>query len=241
MDDSTEYEKKKKMFELLSKLADLRDSNVLTEEEFNNLNKQILNAQYESKAESKVSIIEKSQEKTSVFRKNNVASEKVVEKKEKHKSAAKLFSILSLILTFLTIVTFIVGTVFLCTARIDVHYEQYENGTSHWITDNYIAAAFDGWDVSILCIFTIIDTILMLVVLFVKLKSEIKHNKDDNRTIITDILTLLVSSIPVVFSALTVDYYANVGLLLFLIISASSSILIGIHLILLLIKKLVKD
>ena len=73
------------MFELLSKLADLRDSNVLTEEEFNNLNKQILNAQYESKAESKVSIIEKSQEKTSVFRKNNVASEKVVGKKEKHK------------------------------------------------------------------------------------------------------------------------------------------------------------
>ena len=45
---ASEYGNKKKVFELLTELAALRDANVLTEEEFNAQKQQILNAHYES-------------------------------------------------------------------------------------------------------------------------------------------------------------------------------------------------
>jgi hypothetical protein len=160
--------------------------------------------------------------------------------KQKGQNQAVL-STINLILTILTFITFAVGIVFLCTARIRVDFEQYAYGESHWITCNYIEAIFDDWDVSPLCLLTTIGAIITAVALFVKMKAEIKHTQDDNKMIITDLLTLLVSAVPIVFSALTVDNYVNDGSLLFLILSSSSGVLIIMHLLLLLIKKLVRN
>ena len=238
---SNEYYNKKKMFELLTELAALRDANILTEEEFNEQKRQILSSHYESMPQQVTSEKVTVKEVALAVSDTTVSKKKAVEKKESHHWVVKLINIVNLILTSLSVVAFIVGAVFLCTARIRVFREYYSDGTSHLITSNYIAAAFDGWDISILCLFTIIGAILMLIALSAKLTAEIKHSQDDNKTIITDILTILVSAIPIVFSALTVDYYENVGLLLFLILSASCAILVAMHLVLLLIKKLACD
>ena len=237
--DVDEYNNKKKMFELLTELAALRDANVLTEEEFNEQKKQILNARYEPVPHRVASDRGKGKEVALAVGKSTVSDKKAGEKKGKHPRAAKLLSVVSLIFTILTVATFLVGAVFLCTARVRVLLERNMDGTTHWISDNYISAAFGGWDISIMCLFTVIGAILMFVALLAKLRTEIKHSQDDNQSIITDILTLLVSAVPIVFSALTVDYYANSGLLLFLILSSSCGILIAMHLVLLLIKKLV--
>ena len=159
-------------------------------------------------------------------------------KQTKQRDVAKPLSTINLILTILTVITFFVAAVFLCIARVEVFLEEYDDGTSHWITDHFITAAFSGWDISVLCLFTILGAILMLVTLLAKFKFEIKHSYDDNKIIIRDLLTLLVSAIPIVFSSLIINRYANIGLLLFLILSGSCGILIGIHMFLLLIKKL---
>jgi predicted nucleic acid-binding Zn ribbon protein len=227
---SNEYDNKKKKFELLAELAALRDANVLTEEEFNEQKQQILRAHCESVPQT-VTSSKASTEKT--------VRGDIKETNENQKRVSKLLSTINLILTILTFITFAVGIVFLCTARINVLLEENADGTIHWITSNYIEAIFDGWDISPLCLLTTIGAILMTVVLLVKMKAEIKHTQDDKKMIITDLLTLLVSAVPIVFSAITADYYVNAGLLLFLILSSSSGVLIAMHLLLLLIKKLV--
>ena len=236
---SDEYGSKKKMFELLTELAALRNANILTEEEFNEQKRQILSARYEPAPQQVTTEKVKNKEASPKVGPSTVSNAKAGEKKAKHQGLAKSLSIVGLIITILTVITFVVGTVFLCTARINVLLEYNMDGTQNWITDNFIAAAFSSWDISVLCLFTIIGAILMLVVLSAKLRAEIKRSQDDNQTIVSDILTLLVAAVPIVFSALTVDYYVNAGLLLFLILSASCGILIAMHLVLLLIKKVV--
>ena len=84
-----EYGNKKKIFELLAELAALRDANVLTEEEFNEQKKQILNAHYESAPKTVTPDKADGKKTAPTIEKNTVSDKKSAEDTKKAPTTAK--------------------------------------------------------------------------------------------------------------------------------------------------------
>jgi hypothetical protein len=80
----------------------------------------------------------------------------------------------------------------------------------------------------------------MAISLTIKFIVEVKPNKSNNKVILMDLITLLVSVIPIVFSAILV-HWAKPGVELFLILVASSAIAVFVHLILSIVEKVISS
>ena len=150
--------------------------------------------------------------------------------------------IFNFILTNLTIVTFIVGVI--CLFSLDFRYFAGYSPEHQqvWLYSTFLRVAFSSTaviDIAVWCLFILIGAILMLVSLAIKLIIEIKQNKDNNKIIILDIITILISAVSIVPSAIIVDW-AKPGVKLFLILTSSCAIAILVHLFLGLIKKLLE-
>lgn len=106
-----------------------------------------------------------------------------------------------------------------------------------WLYLPFLRAAFSSQnvvDVAVWCLFILIGAILMLVSLTIKLIIEIKQI-NNKKIIILDIITILISVVAIVPSAIIVDW-AKPGVKLFLILTSSCDIAILVHLFSLLIR-----
>lgn len=158
-------------------------------------------------------------------------------KESEQNGAASPTNKAGLILAVSTFVTFIVAIAFLFTARVIVQYEHYNDGTITVITNSYVEAPFNDMDISLLCLITLIGTIATFITLLTRLRAEIKCRYNGGNSIIKDIIALLISVIPVVFSAVTLDSSADSGLLIFMILSSCCTLMLAIRLLLSIIKK----
>lgn len=155
------------------------------------------------------------------------------------KGGSKLLRAISLALTFLTILTFIVGVAFLFGGMI--RYPAYDSdGTSTYNLLPFHITAFSsslvGSTRATNCLFTLIGTILMAISLVIKFIVETKYSKFINKIITVDIISILATAVAIVFSFLTVDY-GNDTFLVGAILIASCGILITVHTLLSIIKK----
>lgn len=168
--------------------------------------------------------------------------------KEERKGLKKALNIVGLFLTIITIAAFVVGVVFLFTRDFRYyagHIGSYEtnNYQEVWKRLPFHVAAFSKNEMGanfVPCLFTFIGAVLMAISLTIKFIVEVKPNKSNNKVILMDLITLLVSVIPIVFSAILVDW-AKSGVKLFLILVASSAIAVFVHLILSIVEKVISS
>lgn len=151
--------------------------------------------------------------------------------------------IFNLILSILGVAAYVVGVVFLFALEFR-YLEGYNDGQQIWTYMPFHIATFSWSEVgprnATLCMFTFFGAILMAASLIFKLIIEIKQGKQHPRKLIVwDIVTILISAVPIVFSAILVDW-AKPGVKLFLILAASCAIAIFVHLLSLLAKKFIE-
>ena len=215
----SEPEKNSKIIEnleVLKKLKELLDLDVITQKEFE---------------EKKILLLDFGERKQEVQSTKHYVSTST--------KSQKRFRILNFLLTILTIVAFMVGTIFLLA--LDFRYYAGSFAPDYqqvWLYLPFLRAAFSSQnvvDVAVWCLFILIGAILMLVSLTIKFIIEIKQN-NNKKIIILDIITILISAIAIIPSAIIVDW-AKPGVKLFLILTSSCDIAILVHLFSLLIRK----
>ena len=136
----------------------------------------------------------------------------------------------------MTVVTFIVGVVFLLSGKIRYPH----NDTYNVLPVHSMAFSRDlvGSTRATNCLFTLIGTALMVIGLIVRLAVEAGRGKTVNRIIVADIIFMLVTTVAIVFSFITVDY-GNAIFLVGAILIACCGVLTIIHMLLSIIKKLI--
>ena len=215
----SEPEKNSKIIEnleVLKKLKELLDLDVITQKEFE---------------EKKILLLDFGERKQEVQSTKHYVSTST--------KSQKRFRILNFLLTILTIVAFMVGTIFLLA--LDFRYYAGSFAPDYqqvWLYLPFLRAAFSSQnvvDVAVWYLFILIGAILMLVSLTIKFIIEIKQN-NNKKIIILDIITILISAIAIIPSAIIVDW-AKPGVKLFLILTSSCDIAILVHLFSLLIRK----
>jgi ribosomal protein L37AE/L43A len=145
-----------------------------------------------------------------------------------------------LFLTIITIVTFVVGVVFLCFARAGIYYFDDYGMVVEVDPGPYIKYAFGGGKYSILCLLPVISTILFGICLMVILFIETKRKDNLIIKVIVDILSILIASVAIVFGFISYSRFWMVGglIIVYSILVATSCFFVLLHLISLIICKI---